>query len=143
MKNKCYRQKVTFTNNASYRSHISKINYTFGDNAEHLDTAMPINNLLEYSDNYSMTFWILWNYYRDDRNNSANKNNDTNNYRTNNNKTTKSKSFEYRTQLIGRTPNNNRRLNAEIVISLKYLKWESSWHKLSQKLCNIRIIKDT
>ena len=56
MKSKCYRQKVTFTNNASYRSHISKINYTFGDNAEHLDTAMPINNLLEYSDNYSMTF---------------------------------------------------------------------------------------
>ena len=31
------------------------------------------NNLLEYSPNYSMTPGSLWNYYRDELNDSANK----------------------------------------------------------------------
>ena len=48
-----------------------------------------------------------WNYYRDKINDSANENNDTNNYRVNNNKTITSKSFEYKTKIIGRTPNDN------------------------------------
>ena len=34
------------------------------DNAEDLDIVMPMYNLLEYSQNYSMT-GSLWNYYRD------------------------------------------------------------------------------
>ena len=33
----------------------SKINNTFIDNAEDFDIVMPRYNLLEYSDNYSMT----------------------------------------------------------------------------------------
>ena len=37
------------------------------------------------------------------------------------NKTTTSKSFEYRTKLIGRKPNYINILNKEIVVSLKYL----------------------
>ena len=37
---------------------------------------MPIYNLLEYSDNYSMTSGSLRNYYRDEINYSANENND-------------------------------------------------------------------
>ena len=36
---------------------------------------MPIYNLLEYSCNYSMTSGSLWNYYRDEINDNANKNN--------------------------------------------------------------------
>ena len=43
------------SNNAPFRSCISKINNTFIDNAEDLDIVMPMYNLLEYSDNYSMT----------------------------------------------------------------------------------------
>ena len=43
---------------------ISKINNTFIDNIEDLDVAIPMYNLLEYSDNYSMTPGNLWNYYR-------------------------------------------------------------------------------
>ena len=35
------------------------------DNAEDLDIVMPMYNLLEYSQNYSMTSGSLWNYYRD------------------------------------------------------------------------------
>ena len=34
------------------------------DNAEDLDIVMLMYNLLEYSDNYSMTSENLWNYYR-------------------------------------------------------------------------------
>ena len=59
-------------------------------------------NLLEYSDNYSMTSRSLWNYYRDEENAGENKNDSANN-RINNNKTITSKSFEYNTKLIGRT----------------------------------------
>ena len=36
---------------------------------------MPMYNLLEYSDNYSITSRRLWNYYRDEINNDANENN--------------------------------------------------------------------
>ena len=45
-------------------------------------------------------------------------NNDANNYGTNN-KTTTSTSFEFKTKLIVSTPNNNSRLNAEVVLPLK------------------------
>ena len=36
------------------------------DNAENLDLVMPMYNLLEYSENYSITSGSLWNYYRDE-----------------------------------------------------------------------------
>ena len=47
-------KKLTCKNNAPFRSCISKINNTFADNAEYLDIAMLMYNLLEYSDNYCM-----------------------------------------------------------------------------------------
>ena len=68
---------------------------------------MPMHNLSEYSDNYSMTSGTFWKYYRDEINDSANENNDVDNYRINNNKTTTSEFFEYKTKIIGRTPNDN------------------------------------
>ena len=39
---------------------------------EDLHTAMPMYNLLEYSDNYSITLGSFWNYYRDEVHNAAN-----------------------------------------------------------------------
>ena len=51
-------------------------------------------NLLEYSDNYSVTLGSLWNYYRDDANDDENKNENANNNRINKNKTITNKSFE-------------------------------------------------
>ena len=48
-------KKLAFKNNASFISYISKVNNTFIDNAEDLDTVMPMYNLLEYSKNYSET----------------------------------------------------------------------------------------
>ena len=90
------------------------------DNAENLDIVMPMYNLLGYSDNYSMTSGSLWNYYGDEVNDNADENN-AGNYRINKNKTITSTSFEYKTKIIGSTPNNNNTLNAEVLVPLKYL----------------------
>ena len=83
-------KKLSFKNNAPFRSCISKINDTFIDNEEDLNIVIRTYNLLEYSDNYCMTSGSLWNYYRDDDENESNpaKN------RINNNKRITSKSFE-------------------------------------------------
>ena len=48
-------KNVAFKNSAPFRPYILKINSTLIDNAEDLDKAMLIYNLLEYSQNYSMT----------------------------------------------------------------------------------------
>ena len=94
-------------------------NQSFINNAEDLDLDIAISmyNLLEYSGSYSMTSESLWNYYRGEINDDANENNLDNN-RINNNKTITSKSFEYKTKLIGSTPNNNNILDAEVVVPL-------------------------
>ena len=47
-------KNVAFENNAPLRSCISKINSTLVHNVEDLDIVMPIYNLLEYSQIYSM-----------------------------------------------------------------------------------------
>ena len=98
---------------------------------------MPMYNLLEYSDNYCKMPGSLWNYYRDKINDSANKNNDANNYRINKNKTTTSKSFEYKTKIKGRMPNDNNILHAEVVVPLKYL--SSFCRSLNLPLINCEI----
>ena len=107
--------------------HAFQKSITFVDNAENLDIVMPMYNLLEYSDNFSKTSGNLWNYYRDEVNDSANENNDVNSYRINNNKTVTSKFFKYKTKIVGNTRDNNNRLNAEVVAPLKYLSnfWRS------------------
>ena len=133
-------KKITFKNNAPFRSCISKINNTFIGNAEDLDIVMPMYNLLEYSGNYSMTSGSLWNYYRDEINDSANENKCANNYRINNNKTATSKSFEYQTKLIESTPNNNSSLNAEVVVPLK--DFSNVWRSLDLPLMSCEIELD-
>ena len=57
---------LAFKNNAPFISCISKINNTLIDNAEDLDIAMPMYNLIEYSKNYGKTTCSLWNYNRDE-----------------------------------------------------------------------------
>ena len=111
-------KKLIFENNALFRSCMSKINNTFIDNAEDLDVFMPVHNLIEYSDNYSIKSGSLSNYYGDEVNDDANENNPAR-IKTNNNKTIKGKSFEYKTKLIGSSPNNNSILDAEVVVALE------------------------
>ena len=95
---------------------------------------MPMYNLLEYSDNFSMTSGSLWNYYRDEENDSANKTNDNDNI-INNNKTTSSKYFK---QVY--SSSNNGRLNAEVVVPLKY--FNNFWRSLDLPLINCEIELD-
>ena len=61
---------------------------------------MSMYNLLEYSDNCSMTSWSLGNYHRDEVNDDANENNADGNFRINYNKTTTIKSFQKACQII-------------------------------------------
>ena len=48
----------------------SEINNTEIGNAKNIDKAMPMYNLIEYSDNYSKTSGSLWQYYKDEPNNN-------------------------------------------------------------------------
>ena len=64
-------KNVAFIDNAPFRSCISKINSALIDNVEDLDIVMPMYNLSEYSQNYSMTSENLWNYYRDEIHDNA------------------------------------------------------------------------
>ena len=106
-------KKVAVKNNAPFGSCISKINNTLTDNAEDPDTVMPMYNLLECSQNHSMTSGSLWNYYRDEIDNVDNYASD-------------GKSFKYKRKTVGKTPERPSKpsettLNYEVTISLKYL----------------------
>ena len=80
------------------RSVIPKINNVLIDNAEDLDTAMPMYNLLEYNKNYLKTTGSLWNYYRDELTNDTN---DNNNF----NKNVFNSKSSYKASIIGSTYN--------------------------------------
>ena len=54
-------KKVLFKNCALFTNCISRIDNTQTDDAQD----MPMYNLIEYSDNYSKTSGILWQFYRD------------------------------------------------------------------------------
>ena len=99
-------KNLIFKNNAPFRSCISKINNTFIDNTKDLDIVMPKYNLLEHSSNSSVTSGSLWSYYRDEINDSAIENNDDGN-KIYNNKTITSRCFEYKTEIMRRTPDDN------------------------------------
>ena len=94
-------KSLNFKNNALIRSYTIKINNTFINNAEDLDIFMPLYNLSEYSKNYLVTWGDLRNYYRDEVNDDANQNNPAGNYMINNSKANTSKSFKYKTKIIG------------------------------------------
>ena len=83
-----------------------------------------------------MTSGSLRNLYRDKINGSATKNNDDDS-KINNNRTITSKSFEYRTKLIGSTPDDNSILGANVVALLKYL--SNFWRPLDFPLINCKI----
>ena len=86
-----------------------------------------------------MTSGSLWNYYRDQINDSAIENNNDGN-KINNDKTIVSKSFKYKTNIIGRTADDNNTLNAEVVVPLKYL--SNFWRFINLPLINCEIELD-
>ena len=120
-------RQVILKNNAPFISCISKINGVLVENANDLDTVMPMHNFLEYSKNYSKTSGSLWNYYRDELTDETNDDNGPNKNVIN------SKSFEYKTSIRGSTYNvvataedydaNNKEgtKKVEIAVPLKHL----------------------
>ena len=117
--NKKRDKKLPFKKDAPFRSCVSKISNKLIDNAEDLDIAMSMYNLLGFSVNYSLTSEGLWNYYRDEINYDANENNAASN-RIKNIKTRISQSFEYKTKLIHSTSDDSI-LIAEGFVPIRYL----------------------
>ena len=116
-------KNLEFKNNAPFINCISKINGVKIDNAEDLDVVMPMYNLLEYSKNYRKTTGSLWNYYRDKPSNPLSSN---------------SASFKCKTNIVGKTPEDNDSLtNAKVVIPLKHL--SNVWRNLNIPLINCEV----
>ena len=59
-------RKVIFKNCAPFFNHRSRINNMQVDDAHDIDVVMSMCSLIEYSDNYSKTSGILWQYCRDE-----------------------------------------------------------------------------
>ena len=86
----------------------TKANNVLIDNAEDLDDAIPMYNLIEYSKNYRKIAGSLYNYYRDELSDDTNNNDNLNKNVIN------SESFKYKTSVTGSTYNVNERItNAE------------------------------
>ena len=58
--------QVIFKNCAPFKKCRTEINETFVDDAQHINIAMPMYNLIEYSDNYSDTSGSLWQFKKDE-----------------------------------------------------------------------------
>ena len=103
---------VVFKNCAPFSTCTTKINDVFADEANHIYIAMPMYNLIEYSDNYSDTSGSLWEFKRDEvPANNADLTVDN------------SQSFKYKAALLGKTADAaaNTNSSAKIVVALKYL----------------------
>ena len=109
---------VIFNNCAPFTKCKSRVNGTDIDNVQDIDIAMPMYNLIEYSDNYSNTSGSLWKYYRDDPNNSK----------------VQSESFKPKIKITGKTPANCNTKDVEIMVPLKYL--SKFWRTLEMPLIN-------
>ena len=57
--------KAAFKNCAPSKECSTEINTTFADKTEHINVAVPMYNLIEYSDSYSDTSGSLWQFKRD------------------------------------------------------------------------------
>ena len=82
---------------------------------------MPMYNLIEYSDNYAKTSGSLWQYYRNEQNNTL----------------ADSESFKSKIKITGETPNNGNEKDVEIMVPLKYL--SNFWRTLEMPLINCEI----
>ena len=75
------------------------------DNAEDLDVAMPMYNLIEYSKNYLKISGTLWNYYKDISVDPI----------------TNSESLKYNTSITGKIANDGNTEKVDFSVPLKHL----------------------
>ena len=121
-------KKVIFKNCAPFTNCINKINNIQIDNAEYIDIVMPMYNLIEYSDNYSKTSGSLQQYCKEIP--AVN----NNGYITDFNGANATDSFNFKTKITGQ-PNNNGRIDVEIMVPLKYL--NNFWRTLEVPLVEL------
>ena len=108
--------------------HVQQINYVFVDEANHIYIAMPMYNMIEFSDNYSDTSGSSWQFKRDE---VPDNNADFTIY--------DSQSFKYKATFVGKSVDavggtNSSVKNAKIVVPLKHL--SNFWRSLEMPLIN-------
>ena len=96
---------LIFKNCAPFTDCISEIDNNVIDKAKYVDVVTPKYNLTEYSDNYSKTSGGLWQYYRDNPNDTI----------------TQSESFKYKVKITGKTHAADNTKDFRIAVPLKYL----------------------
>ena len=99
--------QLAFKNCAPFKYCRTEVNDTFVHYADFINIAMPIYNVIEYSDNYSDISGRLWNFKRDEIINNADMTNDDN-----------APSFKYKANIIGNTENNGRKNGVKIAVLL-------------------------
>ena len=125
--------QVVFKNCAPFEKCRTEINETFVDDAQHINIAMPMYNLIEYSDNYSDTSGSLWQFKWDQQ--PINNNEPFIDITAEN-----SSSFKYKSNLIGDTDAdgaNRKNEGINIVVPLKYL--SNFWRLLEIPLINCKV----
>ena len=121
---------VAFKNCAPYCTCKIEINDVFIDEVNHIYIAMPMYNLIKYSNNHADTSGSLWDFKRDEpSSNNADFTADN------------SESFKCKAALAGKTAgavaNTNSSVKAKIVVPLKYL--SNFWRSLEMPLINCKI----
>ena len=94
--------KAAVKNCAPFKKCRTEIYETFVDKAKDINIAMPMYNLIEYSDNYSDTSGSLWQFKRDEQPKENNGN-------LSDVSTDNSSSFKYKSNFIGTIPNGGRK----------------------------------
>ena len=112
---------VIFTNCAPFTNCVSKINNTQIDKAEYIDIVMPMQDLIQYSDNYSKSSGSLWQYCKEIP--AVNDDGNIVDY----NGANATDSFNFERKITGQAAAHNNcanvagRKNVEIMVALKYL----------------------
>ena len=106
-------KEVIFKNCAPFTNCISKTNNTQIDNAEYIDVVMPMYNIIEHSDNYSLTSGSLWQYCKEIP--AVDNDGDIVDF----NGANATDSFNFKTRITRQT-NNDGIMNVEIMVPLKY-----------------------
>ena len=112
---------LIFKNCAPFTKCISRINNTDIDNAKDIDIVMPMYNLIEYSDNYSKTSAILYQYYKDEPDDNI----------------SNSESFKSKVKITGKTPVAGNTKDVDVIVPLKYL--SNFWKTLEMLLINCEV----
>ena len=109
-----------------YLKIVEQISDTFVYYANFVNIAMPMYNLIEYSDNYSDSSGNLWGLKRDEKANNSNVTNDDD-----------ALSFKCIANLIANTYANGTKEGVEIAVPVKYL--SNFWRSLEMPLINCKV----